>query len=141
MRIGWLALATVVTVGASASADEPAAAPAPVATAAAQGAAWDDSHMQARYQETPRTKRPRITGESGYGALASGSAAASKEVSEEIEFTSQRQWIQGQLSTSNSRKPKTSESALGGDKSSGIIRGSALRAGAVSTGRRGGRRH
>jgi hypothetical protein len=130
MRNGWLALATAVTVavGAVAAAEEPRAqSPSP---------AWDDSHMQARYQETPRTNRPRITGESGYGALASGSAEASKQVSEEIEYTSQRQWIQGQLSTSNSRKPKTEASALRGDSGSGIVRGSALRAGSVSSGRR-----
>jgi hypothetical protein len=132
MRIGWLALAAVMTTGASALADEPAATPTPTA----HGAGWDDSHMQARYQETPRSKRPRITGESGYGALASGSAAASKEVSEKIEFTSQRQWVQGPLSTSSARKPKTSPSATSGDASSGISRGSALRAGSVSSGRR-----
>jgi len=42
----------------------------------AKGPQWDDSHMQSRHQETPPTNRPRISGESGYGALQSGEPAS-----------------------------------------------------------------
>jgi hypothetical protein len=96
MRLRTLAILISMTTGAGAWAETPA----PAAEPASAAAAWDDSHMRSRYQETPRAKRPLITGETGYGALASGSAAASSAVAEGIEFTSQRQWTQGNLSTS-----------------------------------------
>ncbi|HEY8121602.1 MAG TPA: hypothetical protein VII78_09810 [Myxococcota bacterium] len=134
MRIGMLVLAIAMGTSAGAWAETPdAAAGSNASTAAAAGAKWDDSHMQSRYQETPRTKRPRLVGESGYGALASGSSATSQRVSEGIEFTSQRQWIQGELPTSASANGAASGSS-GGDH---ISRGSQLRAGSVSTGRGG----
>jgi hypothetical protein len=132
MRIGWLAIVVAMTAGAGASAETPAPQ-----EAAASGASWDDSHMRARYQETPRTQRPRITGESGYGALASGSAESSTQVSEAIEYTSQRQWIQGALTPSRAQ-PSAGQSVKEGD-GSGISRRSTLRANSVSSGRRRGR--
>jgi|GEM_PF-3405232 len=91
-----------------------------------KGPEWDDSHMRSRHQEFRSEERPRITGESGYGALQSGSATTSTAVSPELEYTSQRQWIQGALSSSSSSKaPATVKSS--GDKTSGISRGSSLR--------------
>ena len=94
---------------------------------------WDDSHMQSRYQATPPSSRPRFSGESGYGALASGGGTATKTaVSEEIEYTSERQWIQGALTSS---KP-TANTATPSKGGSGISRGSQLRASSVSSSRR-----
>lgn len=99
MRLGMLALGCAVAIGSSAWADGPAPAPeAAAVSAAGETAPWDDSHMQSRYQETPRASRPRLSGTTGYGALANGGAEASEQVAEEIEFTSQRQWVQGSLS-------------------------------------------
>jgi hypothetical protein len=131
MRVGTLMLLAAMTASAGALAEAPPAKEQPPST----GARWDDSHMQSRYQETPRTKRPRITGESGYGALTSGTAQASKQVSEQIEFTSQRQWNEGPLSTGSVANAKAAESAAGASGSSPISRGSTLRSGAVRSGR------
>ena len=96
--------------------------------AAEDGARWDDSHMQSRHQDTPSSTRVKLSGESGYSALASGSSETTTTVPEAIEYTSQRQWVQGSLSTSN--KPSDA-AASGGSSSSGIQRGSSLRAGSV----------
>jgi hypothetical protein len=132
MRIGMAVLIALVgSMGAWAD------APANPAAAADSGARWDDSHMQSRHRDTPRTSRPRLEGESGYGALASGGAASSKQIMEELEFTSQREWAQGPLSTGSDAKAKAAASAAGDSRSSGIQRGSQLRAGAVHSGRRG----
>jgi hypothetical protein len=132
MRIG-MALVIAMAASAAASADAPASANG----VADFGAQWDDSHMQSRHQDTPRGSRPRLTGESGYGALASGSAKSSDQVATELEFTSQRQWTQGPLSTGSAAQAKAAESTANGSGSTGISRGSALRAGAVHSGRRG----
>jgi hypothetical protein len=128
-------LAVLIAMAASTGAW--ADAPAKEKTAADSGAQWDDSHMQSRHRETPRTNRPRLTGESGYGALASGSSTTSKAVAEELEFTSQRQWTQGALSTGSTASAEAAASAARPSGSEGISRGSALRANAVSNGRRG----
>jgi hypothetical protein len=132
MRIG-MAVLIAMAAGAGAWADAPAKESAP----ADSGAQWDDSHMQSRHQDTPRTNRPRLEGESGYGALASGSATSSKQVSEELEFTSQREWLQGPLSTRSAAEAKAAASAASDSRSSSIQRGSQLRAGAVHSGGRG----
>lgn len=132
MRIG-IALLIAMAASAAAWADAPVKANA----AADSGAQWDDSHMQSRHQDTPRTSRPRLEGESGYGALASGSATSSKQVEEALEFTSQREWAQGPLSTGSTARAKAAASAAGDSRSSGIQRGSQLRANAVHSGRRG----
>jgi hypothetical protein len=117
-----LAFAGLLVAG-SAAAEEPAA-PAPERAAASSASAWDESHMQSRYQATPPSTRPKLTGESGYGALASGSSETRTVVPEAIEYTSQRQWVQGALSTSTQASgAATSESS----SSSGISRASTLR--------------
>ena len=92
--------------------------------AAEDGARWDDSHMQSRHQETPSSTRVKLSGESGYGALASGSSETTTAVPEAIEYTSQRQWVQGPLSTS---KKRSGAAASGDSSSSGISRASPLR--------------
>jgi len=132
MRIG-MALLIAMVANAAAWADAPLSKNA----AADSGAQWDDSHMQSRHQDTPRTTRPRIEGESGYGALESGSASSSKQVTEELEFTSQREWTQGPLSTGSGAQAKAAASATTDARSSGISRSSQLRANAVHSGRRG----
>lgn len=96
--------------------------------AAEDGARWDESHMQSRHQATPPSTRVKFSGESGYGALASGSTETTTAVPEAIEYTSQRQWVQGSLSTS--RTPSDA-AANGSSSSSGIQRASSLRAGSV----------
>ncbi len=92
--------------------------------AAEDGARWDDSHMQSRHQATPPSTRVKFSGESGYGALASGSSETTTAVPESIEYTSQRQWVQGSLSTST--KPSDG-GASDSSSSSGISRASTLR--------------
>jgi hypothetical protein len=112
MRIGMLTLCTALAVAASASAEAPAAMAASAAEPAGTTAAtWDDSHMQSRYQETPRARRPLLSGTTGYGALASGGAEASAQVPAEIEFTSQRQWVQGSLAGPSRSQQAASESS------------------------------
>lgn len=132
MRIG-MAVLMAMAAGAAAWAD----APAKESAAADSGAQWDDSHMQSRHRDTPRGSRPRLTGESGYGALASGSAKSSDRVATELEFTSQRQWTQGALPTGSTAGSNGAGSAANGSGSAGLSRGSQLRAGAVHSGRRG----
>jgi uncharacterized protein YkwD len=122
----------------SAGADAPPAKPpaAPSATSAASsGPEWDDSHMRSLHRETPRTTRPRLVGESGYGALARGTATPSAPSVQELEFTTQREWAQGPLSTGSNAKQAASASARGESSSSGLSRSSALR-GAAQSGRR-----
>lgn len=130
MRIAAAILIAMAT-GTSAWAEAPASAPQPAA-----GAQWDDSHMRSRHRETPRTERPRIQGESGYGALVSGSATPSSATVRELEFTTQREWEQGKLSTGSKERAKAAASASTGKESKGISRGSAIRAGATSGRRR-----
>ena len=94
---------------------------------------WDDSHMQSRFQATPPSSRPRFSGESGYSALANGSAAGTKTaVPEEIEYTSQRQWIQGALTPSDPRESAATPS----NSDFSMSRSSQLRSNAVSSSRR-----
>ena len=133
MRLGMAVAAIAMAASAGAWAEAPAAAPQQPAASVAASAQWDDSHMRSRYQETPRAKRPLITGESGYGALASGSAQAATAVSPKLEYTTQRQWTQGVIGTSTQPAPS---SQLNSD-SSGISRGSSIRAGATSSRSRG----
>ena len=94
---------------------------------ASKGAQWDDSHMQSRQQEFPDPAPTRVIGESGYGALHSGSAVTSTDVTPELEYTTQRQWIQGALSSSRSSSKAPATLKPSGDKSSGISRGSSSR--------------
>jgi hypothetical protein len=96
--------------------------------------------MRSRHEETPATNRPRVSGESGYGALLSGSAKTNTAVTPELEYTSQRQWIQGALSSSGSSNTTAAPQKASGDKGSGISRGSAIRSGATSSGRGRSRR-
>jgi len=102
----------------------------------AKGSDWDDSHMQSRHQEFRSEQRPRITGESGYGALQSGSATTSLAVSPELEYTTQRQWIQGALSSSSSSSKAPATLKASGDKTSGISRGSSSRGSSRRSSRR-----
>lgn len=125
-------LAAAIVIGMATSAGAWADAPAPGAPPAA-GAQWDDSHMRSRHRETPRTKRPRLEGESGYGALVSGNATASAATVQELEFTTQREWEQGALSTGSAEKAKAAASASTVSESNGISRGSAIRAGSTSS--------
>jgi hypothetical protein len=129
-----IAAAVVIAMAAHASAW--AEAPAKPAAAPAPSAQWDDSHMQSRHRETPRTERPRLTGESGYGALVSGNATRSAPAVQELEFTSQREWEKGALSTGSNAKAQAAASAATSSQSTGISRGSAIRAGATSGRRR-----
>ena len=126
------AVAIAMAASAGAWAEEPARAGEP----AAAGAQWDDSHMQSRHGETPRTNRPRISGVTGYGALVNGGAEPSKQTVEELEFTSQREWAQGELSVGSNERARAAESASRPSGSSRIQRGSTLRSGAVSSGSR-----
>jgi hypothetical protein len=130
-------LLAAVAIAMAASVGAWADTPASGSTGGTTGAQWDDSHMQSRHQDTPRTSRPHLTGESGYGALASGNATASAPTVQELEFTSQREWEQGALSTGSKAKAEAAASASQSSTSGAIPRGSALRAGAVSQGRRG----
>ncbi len=136
MRLRMLGILISMLAGGSASAEAPAPAAPPPAVA------WDDSHMQSRHQEAPPTKRPLITGESGYGALASGSSKSSEQVPESIEHASQRQWTQGPLTgTTSAASSGTSFSSPepGSVHRSGQSgsRGSQLRGGSVHNGSRG----
>jgi len=147
MRRSWLCISMVFSLGAAAGwAEAPAANEAAKAGATpseagasqatqSQAAAWDDSHMQSRYQTTPPTTRPRISGESGYGALASGSSETRTAVGEAVEFSTQRQWKQGAL-TPSAQPPSDASAGSDRNHTPGISRGSALRAGSVSSGRR-----
>ncbi len=137
MRLRMLGILIASTVGTQAWAEPPAPEAKPTAPSAA---AWDDSHMQSRYQDAPRPKRPLITGETGLTALANGTAKSSEQVPESIEYTSQRQWTQGPL-TGTSRPTDSSSSApqpgsvhRGGQSGA---HGSALRSGSVHSGSRG----
>ncbi|HEU4429080.1 MAG TPA: hypothetical protein VFT98_10020 [Myxococcota bacterium] len=135
----WISIACALCAVASA-AETPAVGAAPPASATPppappQAAAWDDSHMQSRYQPTPPTNRPRISGESGYAALTSGSSETRTAVSESVEFATQRQWTQGALSTVVTPVIPPSSGGKDGNNTPHISRGSALRAGAVSSGR------
>ena len=132
MRMAAVAtVAIAMATSGSAWAEEPARTSAP---AGAAGAQWDDSHMQSRHGETPRTNRPRISGVTGYGALVSGGAEPSKPAVEELEFTSQREWAQGGLSVGSNERARAAESAGRPSGSSRIQRSSTLRASAVSSG-------
>lgn len=87
---------------------------------------WDDSHMQSRYQPTPPSNRPRLEGTSGYAQVLNGGAETRTAVATQLEYTTQRQWIQGPLSTGSEAKSE----AAGTSRSSGAsapTRGSQLR--------------
>jgi len=132
----WISMACMLGAVAS-GAETPAVSAAPPSSSPPprQATAWDDSHMQSRYRATPPTNRPRISGESGYAALASGSSETRTAVSESVEFATQRQWTQGAVSTAVT--PVISESAPRESENTTphVSRGSTLRAGAVSSGR------
>jgi hypothetical protein len=134
---GLLVGAVLGVVTAALAEAPPAVEPAPAsATSNAAAAAWDDSHMQSRYEPVRPTNRPRIEGETGYALLARGGSEARKEVEPELEFTSQRQWTQGSLSGSGSSSGTASSlrsGATGGVHRSGRsgTPSSALRAGSV----------
>jgi hypothetical protein len=120
----WLGASFLLALGANAE------APA--------GEKWDDSHMQSRHSETRSSERPRISGESGYGALLNGSAGTSKTVKPELEYTSQREWVQGNLSTSSKNHSAREATSTKSGDSSGISRGSKIRGQATSSRRRRG---
>jgi hypothetical protein len=135
MRMAAVAtVAVVMAASGGAWAEEPARERTPGGAAA--GAGWDDSHMQSRHGETPRTNRPRISGVTGYGALVSGAAEPSKPTVEELEFTSQREWAQGALSVGSNERARAAESASQPSGSTRIQRGSTLRSGSVTSGSR-----
>ena len=135
MRIA-AALVTLTMASAGAWADEPAPTAQPPAEPAT-GAKWDDSHMQSRYRDTPRTQRPKIEGESGYAALATGTATHSAPAVQELEFTTQREWEQGKLSTgSKAKAAATASQNAPSTELGGVARGSTLRGGAASSRRR-----
>ena len=96
--------------------------------------AWDDSHMRSNHQRpTGPTTRPAIQGVSGYGQLEAGTAEPTRmAVPETLPTATQRQWQQGPLNAS-SAGTRTKRKA---SPASAPARGSALRAGAVSRGRR-----
>jgi hypothetical protein len=111
-------------------AQEAATPSAPPESAAPRAAeAWDDSHMRTRHQDFVPPSRPRIEGTSGYAQVLNGGAETKTEVATELEFTSQREWTQGPLSTSSSAK---SSSVTKGTGATAPGRGSQLRAGSVS---------
>jgi hypothetical protein len=91
--------------------------------------------MQSRYQPTPPSTRPRISGESGYSALVSGSSETRTAVAESVEHATQRQWTQGAISSVATPVIPPSSSGKGSNNTPHIPRGSALRAGAVSSSR------
>lgn len=95
---------------------------------------WDDSHMRSRHQAMPPSTRPRFEGMSGYAALASGTAETKTEVASELEFTSQREWTQGVLSSA-SRPADADPGNRPRGAGTGAGRRSALRAAAVHSGR------
>jgi hypothetical protein len=134
MRMRMLGVVAAIGMCASAWAEVPAPKQP---SAGPAGAAWDDSHMQSRYQETGRVQRPRLSGQSSYGALASGGAESSGNVKEQLEFTSQREWAQGPLSTGSVAKAQAAESAAQSERSTPIQRNSTLRSGAVRSSGRG----
>ena len=123
-RIVWWSLGTSFFLALSAHAQAPA------------GEKWDDSHMQSRHAEVRSAERPRISGESGYGALANGTASAAKSVKPELEYTSQREWVQGDLSTSSKQHSGREATSTKSSDSSGISRGSKIRSQATSSRRR-----
>jgi hypothetical protein len=127
MRIrAALMIAMAASIGAWAEAPKPAN-PAPTA-----GERWDDSHMRSRHQDVRRTERPRIQGESGYGALSSGNATASAPSVQELEFTTQREWEQGALSTGSNERARATASAGEKRPSGRISRNSQIRAESTS---------
>jgi hypothetical protein len=132
----WISIAFALCAAGS-GAETPAVSAAPPAGAPPERAApaWDDSHMQSRYQTTPPTNRPRISGESGYAALTSGSSETRTAVSESVENATQRQWTQGALSSVVTPVIPSSSGGKGANNTPRIPRGSQLRAGAVSSGR------
>jgi hypothetical protein len=135
----WISIACVLAAVASGA--EPAVSAAPPASAtqprsqSAPAAGWDDSHMQSRYQLTPPSTRPRISGESGYSALVSGSSETRTAVAESVEHATQRQWTQGAISSVVTPVIPPSSGGKGSNNTPHIPRGSALRAGAVSSSR------
>lgn len=90
---------------------------------------WDDSHMRSRHQVAPPNGRPRIEGTSGYAQILNGGAETKTEVATELEFTTQREWAQGPLSTSSNAKSEAAASRV--PAPSAPNRGSQLRAGSV----------
>ena len=101
---------------------------------------WDDSHMQSRYTPTPPTQRPHFEGETGYAQLARGGSETRTKVPEQIEFTSQRQWVQGPLTVSATPgvEGAAGSSSFGSAGRSDGPPSSALRSGAVHSGSHGG---
>ena len=135
-RFRWIgALAICVSFGTAAGAEEPRrpAASAVKAQEAPRTGGWDDSHMRSNHNGRPAAPvtRPPIQGSSGYGALAAGTSETRTEVPVTLETTTQRGWEQGPLRTLPKQEAKKSSSS-----GSGISRGSQLRAGSVSSGRR-----
>jgi hypothetical protein len=127
------AVVIAMAVGVGAWAGEPPARAAQAGPGAA-GAQWDDSHMQSRHGETRTSARPRISGQSGYGALASGSAEPSEAQVKELEFTTQREWEMGKLSTNSRERAKAAASASKPSGSPRPTRGSELRGNAFTSG-------
>jgi hypothetical protein len=143
------ALMIAMAMSASAWAGDPPAQPTPAAHAAkppdatgathatgAVGANWDDSHMQSRYGETQQAARPRISGQTGYAALANRNAEPSASQVRELEFTTQREWEKGELSTNSRARARAAESASMSSGSSRPDRSDGLRGEAYSAGSR-----
>lgn len=130
-RSMWLSWIAGALLAQGMHAQEAATPNAPAESAAPRAAeAWDDSHMRAKHQDfVPPPSRPRIEGTSGYAQVVNGGAETKTEVATELEFTTQREWTQGPLSTSSGAK---STSISKGSGASAPGRGSQLRAGSVS---------
>jgi len=114
----------------------PTPAPATQTPASSDAVAWDDSHMQSRYEPVKPSNRPRLEGETSYGLLARGGGGEARtSVEPELEFTSQRQWVQGSLSSQSSDTSPMKSGSTGGVHRSGRsgTPSSALRAGSVHT--------
>ncbi len=90
--------------------------------------------MQSRYEPVKPSNRPRLEGETSYGLLARGGGEARTSVEPELEFTSQRQWVQGALSSQSSDAASPVRSGATGSVHRSGRSGtpsSALRAGSV----------
>ncbi len=124
-RAGLVFLTSALFCAGAALAEEPAAG-------------WDDSHMRSRYRPAPPSARTRFEGESGYAALARGGMETKTEVPAQLEFTSQRQWLQGTFSSAKKPAPSSSSSSsIGSVHRSGTSGppSSSLRSGSVHSSR------
>ena len=142
-HVRWIGILGLLAVPLGAGAESPEAgeaeqprtqlAPRPQAQPQAARAGWNDSHMRSNFNASAsgRATRPPVQGASGYGALADGSSETRTQIPDTLETTTQRNWEQGPLRPTATKREKPANKGGSGR----ISRGSTLRGGAVSNSR------